>query len=492
MSTNVYELPISLNDNSSSSNKNANPAFLPKPLLIRYALWFCYLRWIVIGFLGLYGGLGLSGLEIEEYGLMPNTNWSLVTSVALILTNILFHAHIRFTRNTASLSGIVANLWIQVISDLLILTFVVHFVGSLDTHIPYVYLFHIVLACIFFPPRKSLMVTLIASGFYLICVLLEINGIISLDGIFLDSTLREHISQNPMVLITSVTSVLAIWFIVWYFASHLSAIVRERNRQLAISIHRLTQMQDERKRHMLRTTHELKAPFAAIHANTQLLLDGYCGDLTQEAKDILIRISERSRRLALAIQEMLQMSNLSSITEQTRLTWIKSDISKILQYCIKQMHQIARENSITIEEDLKSGEVVVVEEHIKMLFQNLLSNAITYSHKGGSIQVTCESSDADEVTVCIEDHGIGIRGEKISRIFEEYYRTEEATQHNKGSTGLGLAIVRHIAITHNIQIRVESEPNAGTKFILRFPSAKDQFSYLKKERNKHHVISADN
>lgn len=488
---NTYELPLNIRDASAASNQKEITTFLPKPSLIRYALWFCYLRWIVIGTLGLYGALGISPLNLENYGMKQDTFWALIISAILILTNVFFHLHIHLTSKSATSSGIILNLWLQVISDLLILTFVVHFVGSLDTHIPYVYLFHIVLACIFFPPRKSLMVTLLATGFYLICVLLETTNVIFLDGIFLDSTLREHISQNPVILITSVTSVLAIWFIVWYFASHLSSIVRERNRQLAISLQRLTQMQDERKRHMLRTTHELKAPFAAIHANTQLLLDGYCGELTQEAKDILKRIAERSRRLALAIQEMLQISNLSSISEQSSLSWAKSDISIILQDCIKQIQQIAQENSITIEAKLQPAEAVVVEEHIKMLFQNLLSNSVQYSHKGGNVQVACYKNRLNEAEVFIEDHGIGIKPEKISRIFDEYYRTEEATQHNKGSTGLGLAIVRHIAITHHIRIKVESEPDAGTKFTLRFPSVDEQSAFLEKERKNHNGISVN-
>ena len=486
---NTYELPLNIRDGSDTSKQKEITTFLPKHSLIKYALWFCYLRWIVIGTLGLYGAIGISPLNLENYGMKGETFWALVVSGILVLTNVFFHLHIRLTLKSATSSGIILNLWLQVISDLLILTFVVHFVGSLDTHIPYVYLFHIVLACIFFPPRKSLMVTLIATGFYLICVLLETTNVIFLDGIFLDSTLRQHISQNPVILITSVTSVLAIWFIVWYFASHLSAIVRERNRQLAISLRRLTQMQDERKRHMLRTTHELKAPFAAIHANTQLLLDGYCGELTQEAKDILKRIAERSRRLALAIQEMLQISNLSSISEHSNLSWAKSDISKILQDCIKQIQQIAQENAITIEAKLQPAEAVVVEEHIKMLFQNLLSNSVQYSHKGGKVQVSCYKNSLNETELFIQDHGIGIKPEKISRIFDEYYRTEEATQHNKGSTGLGLAIVRHIAITHNIRIKVESEPDVGTKFTLRFPPVDDQSAFLEKERKNHNGIS---
>jgi signal transduction histidine kinase len=70
----------------------------------------------------------------------------------------------------------------------------------------------------------------------------------------------------------------------------------------------------------------------------------------------------------------------------------------------------------------------------------------------------------------VEDEGIGIPAEKLPRIFDDYYRTEEAVRHNKDSTGLGLAIVRHVATSHRIRVRVESAPGRGTAVTLRFPT----------------------
>jgi len=71
--------------------------------------------------------------------------------------------------------------------------------------------------------------------------------------------------------------------------------------------------------------------------------------------------------------------------------------------------------------------------------------------------------------VTIEDEGIGIAPEKLPRIFDVYYRTEEAVRHRPESTGVGLAIVRHVAEIHGIRVRVESAPDVGTRFTLRFP-----------------------
>jgi two-component system phosphate regulon sensor histidine kinase PhoR len=110
-----------------------------------------------------------------------------------------------------------------------------------------------------------------------------------------------------------------------------------------------------------------------------------------------------------------------------------------------------------------------VEEHLRMLLDNLLSNAVLYSHEGGTVHVTCAEQPDGGATLTVEDHGIGIVQEKLPRIFDEYYRTDEAARFNKESTGLGLTIVRHVAEAHGIGVRVESRLGEGTKFRLRFP-----------------------
>jgi signal transduction histidine kinase len=108
-----------------------------------------------------------------------------------------------------------------------------------------------------------------------------------------------------------------------------------------------------------------------------------------------------------------------------------------------------------------------------MLFMNLLANAVTYSHKGGEVHVSCRPGPNSEPIVTISDHGIGIPAEKLPRIFEEHYRTKEAVQHNKDSSGLGLSIVKQVAQMYKIRIRVESLSGSGTTIELRFPAAEE-------------------
>jgi signal transduction histidine kinase len=87
------------------------------------------------------------------------------------------------------------------------------------------------------------------------------------------------------------------------------------------------------------------------------------------------------------------------------------------------------------------------------------------------VAVGCQRDDAGNVRLTVRDHGIGIPREKLPRIFDDYYRSEEAVQHNRASTGLGLAIVRQVASADGLDVEVASAPDWGTRFTVTFPRA---------------------
>jgi two-component system phosphate regulon sensor histidine kinase PhoR len=259
-----------------------------------------------------------------------------------------------------------------------------------------------------------------------------------------------------------------IWLGTWFLASRLSAMVRDRDDELDETNHRLVAAQQERAQHMLRTTHELKAPFAAIHSNTQLLLKGYCGQLPAKATQIASRILIRCRRLGDEIQEMLQLANLTS-TGQRAPEPVSLNLAEAMAWTIDQIQPTAEVRNIQIDADLQPIQIVAVADHVKMLFVNLVANAVNYSNDGGHVRVRCHDHGHDGVKVTVEDDGIGISPQKLPHIFDEYYRTNEAAKHNTESSGLGLAIVRRVAGQNKLRIRVQSSPGVGTKFEVRFP-----------------------
>lgn len=470
----TYELPLEAVDDASPGRGDvAATDALPREMLLYNACWVCRLRWVVSSVLLCLGILSVIPGLFQGLGLLPNRLWPFVTSGILAVLNLVISRHARGLAGEGRTDGEQLSLWTQILVDLVILTAVVHYVGSHETVVGFAYLFHIVLACIFFSRAQSLCVTVVACAFFSLLTLAEWGGVLEARSIY-GARLQAGVAAPLPHVVAAVTlvSTQAVWFVVWYLASHLSALVRLRDRELAQANDQLRASQEERAKHMLRVTHELKSPFAAIHANAQLLMEGYCGTLPDKAHEVAGRIAARSRRLGREIQDMLQLANLSAKSLKT-LQSTSLDLQPILRWCIEQARPLAEERHIVLECNGTESPLPAtgIEDHFKMLFTNLLTNALIYSNVGDRVTVTRSLLPGRRPRVQIEDRGLGIAADKLPKVFDDYYRTREATEHWPESTGLGLAIVRGVAEKHGVRTQVTSEVGVGTRFDLCFPNS---------------------
>jgi two-component system phosphate regulon sensor histidine kinase PhoR len=463
LNKNIYELPLAVEATETASEPE-HAQSLSVPLLYENIRWFCRLRWWVIGVLVSYGGLGFFDSWLARSGLQRPGLWPWIIALILLLTNVAHTRHVR----VCPMSHARHNLWSQIVLDLLILTVVVHFVGSCSTHIAFAYLFHIVLACVFLPRRQSLIVAVLAVGLYVICIMLETCGTISATSIWVDAG-AAALPMATGALVAQVGSVIGIWGILWYLVSRLSAMVHARDAELANTNHRLEAALQERARHMLHTTHELKSPFAAIYSNAQLLLEGAYGVLPTEAREVVQRIGTRCRRLSREIQEMLQLANLQSIGQEQSVLPETIQLTELLELTIGRVSTIALEREVTFKAELQPAMTWAISDHVSMLLENILSNAVFYSRPRKTVWVTCCLDPKGVPVITIQDEGIGIDPNKLSLIFDDYYRAKEAARHYADSSGLGLAIVRHVALLNHIRVQVESQLGIGTRFTLYFP-----------------------
>jgi len=466
-----FELPLST-VRAEPVGRSSLERRIGSDVAVRNILWFITLRWIVVAVL-LVAELAavFIGAFLRDYGIEAPSQWPWILALILTAANICYLIHAQsLTPQTHSGIGIYLNLWTQIVVDLIALTVVVHYLGSLTTFICFAYLFHTVLACIFFSPRWSLVVTFLACLLYVGCVAAELSGLIPPAGIYTEQisrNLRAGLLEFPLRVSIHVGSAVGIFLVVWYLASHLSTAVRQKDRQLLIANERLLAADRERTQHMLHTTHELKAPFAAIQSYVQLLMKGYCGAITNETRDVLVKIDARSQRLSNQIREMLQLANLRSAAavNQPRGT---VDLADLLKRVIASSQAMAEARNISFQTDLHKATAEGVPDQLEMMLANIVANAVQYSHPAGTVSVSCLRLASGASQVKIVDQGIGIREDALPNIFEEYYRSKEAAEYNPMCTGLGLAIVKHIAQTHKITVRVESELGRGTQFILTF------------------------
>ena len=463
-----YDLPLCSAGNGPGQAPTADSVEnLPGSIALENAQWYCRLRWFAALATCAAGGVGVLGWPDSRPAIWP---WMFALAGALAAGNAGFLLHIKRFCSPERAAVSLWNLRGQVLLDLTIITVAAVVAGPQQTAIAFSYLLCIVLGCVFFPRRQSLGLAVIAGTIYGTCVIAEWAGFLQ------PATLG---GRAPGLLMgaagwADVIPTVGMWLTVWYLVSHLSSMGRRRGIELAQANRRLLAVQKERQRHMLTTTHQLKAPFAAIHANTQVLLGGYCGELPEQATQVIGRIAARCRRLATEIQEMLELANLSSPGQHAAAP-TDLNLAALLEWCVEQLEPLAGKQDVVFHKDLHWAQGRGIEEHFRVMFLNLLSNSVNYSHKGGKVSLTCRPDAAGGAIVTVRDEGIGIAPEKLPRIFDEYYRTNEAVQHNRESSGLGLAIVRHVAELHGIRVRVQSVPDRGSTFELRFPSGSSSF-----------------
>jgi len=182
-------------------------------------------------------------------------------------------------------------------------------------------------------------------------------------------------------------------------------------------------------------------------------------------------ISSETKRLTQQIEKVLQMSIFEK--ESSALKLIEMDINDLI-ITISSNFAIKVENTGgTIETDLDAEDcyALVDEIHFTNIIYNLMDNALKYS-KGPLTLHIRTWNEKENLLISIEDNGIGIKKSDQKRIFDKFYRVSTGNLHNVKGFGLGLAYVKKVVTDHKGTIRVESEVNKGTKFIISIPLKK--------------------
>ncbi|WP_088068562.1 two-component system histidine kinase PnpS [Gottfriedia luciferensis] len=228
-------------------------------------------------------------------------------------------------------------------------------------------------------------------------------------------------------------------------------------------ISELKKLEQVRKDFFANVSHELKTPITSIKGFTETLLDGAMEN-DELCKNFLSIILTESDRMQTLIQDLLDLSKM----EQQNFKLDRSEVSvkQIIEDVQQMISQKAEEKNIDFKLFLNSPLVINADAmRLKQVFINLVDNAIHYTPAGGKVFVTASETD-NKIVVKVNDTGVGIGKEEISRIFERFYRVDKARSRNSGGTGLGLAIVKHLVEAHKGKVEVESKLGHGTSFIV--------------------------
>lgn len=212
--------------------------------------------------------------------------------------------------------------------------------------------------------------------------------------------------------------------------------------------------------------HDLKTPLASVIGYLNLLRDEK--EMSDEVRDKYLSISlEKAERLEELINEFFEIArfNISDIT----LQYSRISITRLLEQVLYEFDPMLKEKGLTGKLQAEKDVTLRCDANkIQRVFDNLLRNAVMYSDEGGEIEIAVQADQAQAVTISVSNHGDTIPEEKLERIFEQFYRLDDARGTKSGGAGLGLAIAKQIVELHGGSIEAQSR-EGQTRFCVTLP-----------------------
>ena len=232
----------------------------------------------------------------------------------------------------------------------------------------------------------------------------------------------------------------------------------------------------QRKEFVANVSHELKTPLTTIKTYSESLLDWGLAEKNIDAvrKDIW-RINDDALRMERLVEDLLLLSSIDSKGIRVRLELL--DFAQLIRMAVDRLQHQAQEKSIDMACYTLSHIPLVYIDRTAMerVMTNLISNAIKYTERGGSVKIYI-SYLVDDVYVKVTDTGFGIDKEHLPRIFNRFYRVDMTGSRMFGGTGLGLSIAKELVELHDGKINVSSVLGKGTEFTVMIPIAHKVFS----------------
>lgn len=226
-------------------------------------------------------------------------------------------------------------------------------------------------------------------------------------------------------------------------------------------------LEEVRRDFVANISHELKTPIGAVSLLAEAL--HAASNEPDQVRKFAKRLTKESERLARITQEIIEISRLQAADAISKPELVKID--HVISLAVDQNRVVADAANVSIATGGdKHAEVYGDEPLLAVAVHNLIANAIQYSPSGSRVGVGISSSDG-VVEISITDQGIGIPEEELDRVFERFFRVDQARSRHTGGSGLGLSIVKHVVQNHGGDIRVWSQPGNGSTFTIRLPEA---------------------
>ena len=230
-------------------------------------------------------------------------------------------------------------------------------------------------------------------------------------------------------------------------------------------------MESARRDFVANVSHELKTPVGGIALLAEALLQDP-GD--QETVEYFgNKVYKEANRMADMVSELISLSKLQGAEALPEMEPLAVD--DLIDEALSRNHLAAEARSIELNRGASVGVQVKGDRSLLVTaLSNLVSNAINYSPEKMPVSVSQKVVDGGVVLIRVTDRGIGIAPDDQKRVFERFFRVDQARSRQTGGTGLGLAIVKHVVANHGGNIKLWSRPGTGSTFTIELPIYREE------------------
>jgi len=232
---------------------------------------------------------------------------------------------------------------------------------------------------------------------------------------------------------------------------------------------RLSDLEAQQNRFLRHVSHELKTPLTAVREGAELLRDNVGGKLSPEQRDIVRIVRENTLSLQKLIEDLLTYHQTKAMEPQTLGPVLMADV---IRRVVKEHKLAALARIVAFEAKLRPAMVIGDGEKIRTIVDNLVSNAIKYSPRSGTIRLNLAAEKGFAV-LDVVDEGHGVDPEERLHIFDSFYQGKPPAEGRVKGSGLGLAIAREYSLAHGGRIEVldRADGRSGAHFRLLLPLA---------------------
>lgn len=244
-----------------------------------------------------------------------------------------------------------------------------------------------------------------------------------------------------------------------------SFVLRSRNQRLSIARER--EVQAAKDELLSLASHQLRTPATGVKQYLGMVLQGFAGKISDIQTDFLERAYASNERQLHIINDILYLAKLDA--GRIVLTKTRFDLADLVRSVADELQESLSEGGLELTVQVPNKAAVYADSHmLRMVIENLMTNAIKYTPSGGSVTLKLYRSD-DDYRISVTDTGVGIADSDRDRLFVQFSRIPNERSSEVTGTGVGLYLARSLARLHGGDVTVKSKLGKGSKFTISLP-----------------------